>query len=76
LNNWGFTLANGCLAFAYASGKAKGENYRANHNQELVHKVSSSGNSVEKYRYFWIYTSAEKSHGTAIWLVIVGFHQR
>jgi len=55
LNNWGFTLAYWCLAFAYASGKAKGKNYRANHNHELVHKVSSSGNSVEKYRYFSIY---------------------
>jgi hypothetical protein len=32
LNDWRFALANGSLAFAYATSKPKGENCRTNYN--------------------------------------------
>ena len=39
LNNRRFALANRRFAFTYAPGKAKGENHRANYNQEFSHSV-------------------------------------
>ena len=38
LNYWGFTLTNRSLAFTYATGKAKGENHRADYNQQFSHR--------------------------------------
>jgi len=45
LNNWRFALANRSFAFTYATGKAKGENHRANYNQEFSHWVRKSHTS-------------------------------
>ena len=38
LNDGGFTLADRSLAFAYATGKAKGENHRADDDQQFSHR--------------------------------------
>jgi hypothetical protein len=38
LNYWGFTLTNRSLAFTYATSKAKGENHRADYNQQFSHR--------------------------------------
>jgi len=39
LNDGGFTLADRGLAFADATRKAKGENHRADDNQQFSHRV-------------------------------------
>jgi hypothetical protein len=55
LNNRSLALADRCFAFTPASGKADGENYRTNCNQEFFHESPLVQKIIKRYRYFLIY---------------------
>jgi len=45
LNNWSFALANWRLAFADATSKSEGENYRTHRDQQFSHRESPRANA-------------------------------
>ena len=84
LNNWSLALADRCFAFAPAPGKADGENYRANCNQEFSHEVTPRSKNHKKVSLFFDLQLVRKGHtayanfwrGTMIYLARADFFGR
>jgi hypothetical protein len=62
LNNRSLALADRCFAFAPASGKADGENYRANCNQEFFHDVTPRSKNHKEVSLFFHLQLVQKGH--------------
>ena len=62
LNNRSLALADRCFAFTPASGKADGENYRANCNQEFFHDVTPRSKNHKEVSLFFHLQLVQKGH--------------
>jgi hypothetical protein len=62
LNNRSLALADRRFAFTPASGKADGENYRTNCNQEFFHEVTPRSKNHKKVSLFFDLQLVQKGH--------------